>query len=88
MSDFHKNHIKKGEVNVKDNDHITEKYWRSTHQEFNLNFSLRKEILAMFHNLQNYASHLIFQRIGKYDFKIYVRVKTTEKYVTSISIYR
>ena len=33
----------------------------------------------MFHNLQNYDSHIIFQKIGKYDFKINVIPKIVEK---------
>ena len=36
----------------------------------------------MFHNLQNYDSDLIFQEIGKYNFKINVIPKTTEKYMS------
>ena len=35
----------------------------------------------MFHNLQNYDSHLIFQEVGKYNIKISVIPKTIEKYV-------
>ena len=31
----------------------------------NLNLSLTKKITAVFHNLQKYDSHLIFQEIGK-----------------------
>ena len=32
----------------------------------------------MFYNLQNYDSHLTFQEIGKYDFKIHLLPKTIE----------
>ena len=32
----------RGEAKVKDNDRVTGKYWRSVHQECNLNLSLRK----------------------------------------------
>ena len=35
----------------------------------------------MFHNLQNYDSLLIFQEVGKYDFKINAIPKTVEKYM-------
>ena len=35
----------------------------------------------MFHNLQNYDSHLIFQEVGKYNIKISVIPKTIEKYI-------
>ena len=36
----------------------------------------------MFHNLQNYDSHLIFQEVGKYNIKISVIPKTIEKYIS------
>ena len=39
----------------------------------------------MFHNLQNYDSYLIFQKIGKYDFKQNAIPKMKEKY-TSFTI--
>ena len=35
----------------------------------------------MFNNLKNYDSHLIFQKIVKFDFKINVTLKTIEKYM-------
>ena len=34
----------------------------------------------MFHNLQNYDSHFIFQEIGKYSFKTNVIPKKIEQY--------
>ena len=51
-------------------------------QECNLNLSLSKKIPVVLHNMQNYDSHLIFENIGKYNFKINVIPKTTEKYMT------
>ena len=44
-----------------------------------VDLSLNKNILIVFHNLKNYDSHLIFQEIGKYSFKINVIVKAIEK---------
>ena len=35
----------------------------------------------VFHNFRNYDLRLIFQEIGKYDFKINVISKTMEKYM-------
>ena len=29
-------------------------YWRSTHQEYNLNLRLSKKVPVVFHNLQSY----------------------------------
>ena len=36
----------------------------------------------MFHDLQNYDSHLIFQELGTYNFKINVIPKAIEKYMS------
>ena len=36
----------------------------------------------MFHKLQNYDSHLIFQELGIYNFKINVILRTREKYMS------
>ena len=36
----------------------------------------------MFHNLQNYDSNLIFQEVGKYNFKLNVKPKIIEKYMS------
>ena len=54
----------------------------AAHQDCNLNLSLSKKIPVVFHNLQNYNSHLIFQEPGKYDFKINVITRTIEKYMS------
>ena len=62
-------------VKLKDYNHITTKYQESVHQEYNLNLSLSKKIPVVFHNLQNYDSHLIFQEFGKHNFKINVTPK-------------
>ena len=36
----------------------------------------------MFHNLQNYSSHLIFQEVERYGFKINLTPKTIKKYMS------
>ena len=69
-------------MKVKHHNHIIGKYRRPTHQELNLNISLTKKILVVFHNLESYDSHLTFQEIGKYNFKINVIPKTLEKYMS------
>ena len=51
-------------------------------QERKLNLNLNKRIPAVFHILQNYDLDLIFQEIGKYNFKINVIPKTIEKYMS------
>ena len=65
---IYKRTCEEGEVKVKNHDHITEKYRR--YQECNLNLSLSQKVPAVFHNSQNYDSHLIFQEVGKNDLKI------------------
>ena len=62
-------------MEVKDYNHITVKYQESVHQECNLNLSQSKNVPAVFHNLQNYDSHLIFKVFGKHNFKINVTPK-------------
>ena len=66
-----------GEVKVNDHDHITGKHCGSKHQECNLNLSL-----IIFQNLQNYDLHHVFQKVGKYNFKINVIPKKIEKYIS------
>ena len=43
--------LEENEAKGKDHDQITEKHQGSVHQECNLNLSLSKIILAIFHNL-------------------------------------
>ena len=74
-----KKEYEKGKVKVKDHYHITGKYKVSPHQECNLNLSLIKKIPVVFPNFQNYYSHIIFQEIGKSDFKINFIPKTIKK---------
>ena len=50
----------KGQVKVKNHDHIIGEYRGSVHQDCNLNFNRSIKITVMFHNLENYDSHLIF----------------------------
>ena len=66
-------------MEVKGHDHMTRNYWKSTHQECNLNLILSKKNLDLLRNLQIYDSHLIFQEIGKYNFKNKCDSKTIEK---------
>ena len=73
---FVKIHLKKvTDVKVKDHDHINGKYQGPVHQ----NLSLTKKIPITFHNLQNYDSHLIFQEVERFNFKINVVPKNKRK---------
>ena len=67
------------EMKVKDQDNVTRKYRGSGHHEFHLNLSLSKKNPAVFYKFQNYGSHLIFQEIGKYNFKINDNTKNNIK---------
>ena len=65
-------------MKLKDYCHITGNVIGSTHKEPYLNLGLTKKIPVMFHNSENYDTHLIFQELGKYNFKINVIPKTIE----------
>ena len=61
--------IKKGDTKVKNHDRIIGKYRDATHQDCNLNLTPTKKLYLIFHNLQKYDSHFIFQEVGKYNFQ-------------------
>ena len=48
-----------GDVEVRGHCHITEKYRGFAHRDSNINVKLNHKIPIIFHNLQNYDSHLI-----------------------------
>ena len=72
-----KDSFEEGDVKVKyQNWKIPKKIPRSrVHQ----NLSLTKKIPITFHNLQNYDSHLIFQEVERFNFKINVVPKNKRK---------
>ena len=53
------------DVKVRDHCHITGKYRGSAHRNCNINVKFNHEIHVVFHNLNNYDSHLIMQELGK-----------------------
>ena len=55
-------------MKVRDHSHMTEKYRGSAQRVCKLNLSLQKN--------KCFDSHLVFQEIGKYNFKINVIPKT------------
>ena len=61
-----------GDVKVEDHCHIAGKYRGSAHRDFNINVNLNHKIPMVFHNLKNYDSQLIMQKLGKFNFKINV----------------
>ena len=71
-----------GDVKVRDHCHITGKYRGSAHKDCTINFKLNHKIPVVFHNLQNYDSHLIMQELDKFNLKINVIPNGLEKYMS------
>ena len=71
-----------GDVEVRDDCHITGKYRGSAHRDCNINTKLNKKIAVTFHNLKDYDSHLIMQELGKFNLKINVIPNGLEKYMS------
>ena len=61
-----------GENKVRDHCHVPGKYRGSAHWSCNINLKLTKKVLAIFHNLRGYGSHLIMQKICKFDEEVNV----------------
>ena len=57
------------DVKVRDHCHITGNYRGFPHEDCNINVKLNHKITAIFHNLNNYDSHLIMQELGKFNLK-------------------
>ena len=65
----------------RDYSHISQKYRGSVHTDCNINIKLKHKIPIIFHNLKNYDSHLIMQKLGKFNFKINVIPNGLEKHM-------
>ena len=63
------NYIDK-DVKLRYHCHITGKYRGSAHRDCNINVKLNHKIPAIFHNLKNYNSHLVMQKLGKFNLKM------------------
>ena len=70
-----------GDNKVRNHCHVTGKYIGSAHCSCNINLGLTKKIPVIFHNLRGYDSHLIMQKIGKFDVKVNVIPNGLEKYM-------
>ena len=44
-------------------------HWGLAHREYNLNITPAKKLPVVFHKLQKYDSHLLFQELGKNNLK-------------------
>ena len=70
-----------GDNEVRDHCHITRKYRGPAHWSCNINRKLTKKVLAIFHNLRGYDSHLIMQEIGKFDVNVNVTLNGLENFL-------
>ena len=76
-----KKRIDNDEEKVRDHCHIIGKFRGAAHKSCNLSFKLTKKVPVIFHNLRGYDSHLIFNKLDKFDVKINVIPNGLEKYV-------
>ena len=61
--------------------HVTGKFRGAAHWTCNINLQLTKKVLAIFHNLRSYDSHLIFNELNKFDLKVDLIPNRLEKYM-------
>ena len=76
-----KKFISDGEDKVRDHCQVTGKFGGAAHESCNLNFKLTKKVSVIFHNLRGYDSHLIFNKLNKFDVKTKVIPNGLEKYM-------
>ena len=66
--------------------HVTRKQIGSAHWSCNINIMLTKNIPVIFHNLRGYDSHLIMQKIGKFDVKLNVIPNELDTWLSQLII--
>ena len=69
------------DVKLRFHSHITGKYRASAQRDCNIKLKLNHKIPIVFHNLKNYDSHLIMQKLDKFNLKINVIPKELQKYL-------
>ena len=75
--------IENYEEKVRDHCPITGKFRGAAHWDCNIIFQLTKKVPVIFHNLRGYDSHLIFNKLDKFDVKISVISNGLENYMAS-----
>ena len=60
--------------------HVSGKYRGARHWSCNVKIKMTKKVPVIFHNLEGYGSHLIFQELIKFNVKISVIANGLEKY--------
>ena len=73
--------IDNGDEKVRDHCHVTGKFIGAAHWDCNINFQLTKNVPVIFHNSRSYDSHLIFNKLDKFNGKIDVIPNGLEKYM-------
>ena len=73
--------IDNDEEKVRDHCHVTGKFRGAAHWDCNINFQFTKKVPVIFHNLEGYDIHLIFNELDKFDVKISVIPNGLEKYM-------
>ena len=74
--------IKNDNDKVRDHCHITGKYKGAAHWKCNINLKVSKKLVAIFHNLKGYDSHLIFKELSKFNCNVDVTPNGLEKYMS------
>ena len=69
---------------VRDHDLMAGKYRSSAHKTCKINLNLTKAFILIFHNVRDYDSHLIMQKLSTFDIKIDVIPNGLEKYIDFI----
>ena len=62
------------------------KFGGPVHGSCNINLQLSKKVPVIFHNLEGYNSHLIFNELDKFDVKIIVMPNGLGKYMAFFGI--
>ena len=73
--------IDNDEEKIRDHCHGTGKFRGTARWDCNINFQLTKKVPVIFHNLRGYDSHLILNKLDKFDVKFDVIPNGLEKYM-------
>ena len=73
-----------GEDKVRDHDNTKKgnNYRGAAHWNCNINLKISKKVVAIFHNLRGYDSHLIFKELSKFNCSVSVIPNGLEKYMS------
>ena len=72
---------------VRDNCDVTGKFRDAAHNKCNINLRLQRKIPTIFHNLERYDGHIIFEKLNNFNLDIALIPKGIDKYI-SITVNR